>query len=60
VQGKERAGRAERAEGARALYIGAGSNRGSVWTVRGWESKGTARRRESIQRDSTRAGRVYR
>jgi hypothetical protein len=30
VQVRERAGRAGGAEGARALYIGAGSNRGSV------------------------------
>jgi hypothetical protein len=30
VQGRERAGRAEGVGGARALYIGAGSNRGSV------------------------------
>jgi hypothetical protein len=30
MQGRERAGRAEEAGGAKALYIGAGSNRGSV------------------------------
>jgi hypothetical protein len=48
VQGRERAGRVGGAGGVRALYIGAGSDRGSVWTARGWESKGTAGRRESV------------
>jgi hypothetical protein len=30
VQARKKAGRAGKAEGARALYIGAGSNRGSI------------------------------
>jgi hypothetical protein len=42
------------------LYMGAGSDGCSIRAAGGWESKGIARRRGGVQRDSARAGRLYR